>query len=144
MIDLSKFSQENLIKIQKVLKFISDEVELRPVTGALVTSVEIPIENFEKEGIDRRNMIYILDIIDNEGKIIPISEMPLFSFGNSEAERITDMARKKLIAEKHISISVLNSEKLKEIKQAVEEKMKNIKREENKKMILFLMKKHVN
>lgn len=134
MIDLNKFSPENLIKIQKVLKIVLDEIEFQPIAGVLGTFVDIPVEKFEKEGIYRSGVESIFYKINERDGIVNLpnfSEFTATAVYQSEAEKISAIDEQKLREEKYISIWIANIDnlkKLEKIKLAVDEKITKYKK----------------
>jgi len=64
MLDLSNLSQENLERIQRILKIILDELEIQDINR--LAGNKILIKKFEKEGIFYEEVISILNKINNE------------------------------------------------------------------------------
>ena len=121
MLDLNKFSPENLVRFQKVLKILLDELELQGINE--LVGNKIPIEKFEKEGFSRDDVLVVFDRINEKNKLIRLCFIEESSdFNNlefyppkTELEKMEFWAQKRAESERYISFIVINLEKLKTV-----------------------------
>jgi len=168
MINLNEFSTENLKKIQKILKILLDELELRGVNE--LTGTKIPLKIFEKEGFYYDEVTAILRRINKEGNIIEITNEELkaslkdlrgtgvrWPGSDTRFDEIYDTIAgfTEEDLERYLILMIENLEKLKEIKQTIDKKLtegvesmikirdKKIKAKYDKE-ILYLKDKEIN
>ena len=130
MLDLNKFSPENLVRFQKVLKILLDELELQGINE--LVGNKIPIEKFEKEGFSRDDVLVVFDRINEKNKLIRLCFIEESSdFNNlefyppkTELEKMEFWAQKRAESERYISFIVINLEKLKKTKEEVDKTIK--------------------
>ena len=125
MLDLNKFSPENLVRFQEVLKIILDEIELYG-KDELVGNV-IPMEKFEKKELSRRDIISIFNRINGKDNLIRLvdSEFADLEFcpGKTELEKMEFSLQRQAEAERYIGFIVINLEELKKIKEKIDKKL---------------------
>lgn len=80
---LTELSPGNLERVQKVLKILMDEVEIRAVNR--LTFNKIPLNGFRKEGFEYEDIVAVLRKVDPEGRVARTEKitMPLFEGNDS-------------------------------------------------------------
>ncbi|MDD3434544.1 MAG: hypothetical protein PHD96_01305 [Candidatus Pacebacteria bacterium] len=122
MLNLDEFSTENLIKIQKVLKIILDELELQGLNS--ISCNKIPLKRFGKEGFCYEEIKTILNKINfEEGRILEIWNEEIESILESIAKvakapsaDLVDKVQKQLVLksfidELEVKLKKINREK---------------------------------
>lgn len=134
MINLSELSLENLIRIQKILKIILDELELQGINE--LAGNKIPLKIFEKEGFSYEEIETLFYGIDKEKNIISINNKYLKEayektkrqqpfLGEADYKEIFLKAYGVPLEdlENHLLFTVKNLNELKVIKERVDKKL---------------------
>jgi hypothetical protein len=135
---LNKLSLENLTRIQKVLKIILDEVNLRGWNKDRNTEIKISIKRFENQGFSYEEVVSILQRIAKEAGISILNEEIKKRFKNINKATQIPTYEQILIEmmlgissddlRKYIILKIRDLNRLKEIENKLDERLKEKQR----------------